>query len=139
MPSQDNGSDDDKGVISEADRAEFKRRSAELGRRLESLRPEDAKRAARSGGQGRDDKSREQLGRALRLSTELIGGIVVGTAMGWGLDTYVMPAVFGVKTWPLMFIIFFLFGAAAGMLNVIRAGMKTNGDLRDPDRQDGSN
>jgi len=126
MPSADDGRNDEKGVISAADRAEFKRRSAELGQKLDTFRPDGDGRSDTGGKADQDLKNREQLGRALRLSTELIGGIVVGTAMGWALDTYVMPGVFGVKTWPLMFIVFFLLGSAAGMLNVIRSGMRTN-------------
>ena len=58
------------------------------------------------------------MGRALRLSAELIGGIVVGSAIGWYLD-----GVLGNQK-PYLFILFFLLGAAAGMLNVIRTAMR---------------
>ncbi len=116
------GSDEHNGKISKEARAEIKRRSAEIGRRLEAARPASPDRSSSSSpGRG---ASHEAMGHALRLSTELIGGIVVGTALGWYLDHYLMPYLFGVKTWPLMFIIFFLLGSAAGMLNVVRSGMK---------------
>lgn len=129
MSSNDDGSEKRDGVISDKDRADFKRRSAEIGRRLDAARPveEASKAPGEVGGSGR-----EAMGRALRLSTELIGGIVVGVAIGWWLDTYLMPAVFGLKTWPLMFIVFFLLGSAAGMLNVVRSGLKMKSGPSDP-------
>lgn len=58
------------------------------------------------------------MGRALRLSAELIGGIVVGSAIGWYLD-----GALGNKK-PYLFILFFLLGAAAGMLNIIRTALR---------------
>ncbi|MCH9808806.1 MAG: AtpZ/AtpI family protein [Alphaproteobacteria bacterium] len=124
------GSDQNDGEISPEDRAEFKKRSAELGRKLEAARPGEDE-VAKS---AKETANREVLGRVLRLSTELIGGILVGTALGWWLDTYLMPQVFGAKTWPLMFIVFFLLGSAAGMLNVIRSGMKMKTGPSDPSK-----
>jgi len=130
MSPADEGSDRNEGQISPEERAEFKRRSAEIGRRLDAARPESGKSKSAKGSQGK--ASNELLGRALRLSTELIGGIVVGAGIGWWLDTYLMPTVFGVKTWPLMFIVFFLLGSAAGMLTVVRSGMKMKTGPSDP-------
>ena len=54
------------------------------------------------------------LGNALKLGTELVAAVVVGTIIGFILDTW-----FDTKPW--LIIIFFFLGAAAGMLNVIRA------------------
>ena len=54
------------------------------------------------------------LGNALKLGTELVAAVVVGTIIGFILDNW-----FGTKPW--LIIIFFFLGAAAGMLNVIRA------------------
>lgn len=132
MSPAEKGSDRSDGQISPEERAEFQRRSAEIGRRLEAARPESKAAKSSNGSQG--GNSNEVLGRALRLSTELIGGIVVGTAIGWWLDTYLMPTVFGVKTWPLLFIVFFLLGSAAGMLNVVRSGMKMKTGPSDPSK-----
>ena len=56
------------------------------------------------------------MGNAFKLGTELIAAVAVGTIIGFILDSW-----FGTKPWLL--IIFFL-GAAAGMLNVIRAAKK---------------
>ena len=54
----------------------------------------------------------------MRLSAELIGGVVAGGAIGWYLDKWLGNE----KPW--LFILFFLLGAAAGMMNVIRAAMR---------------
>ena len=50
----------------------------------------------------------------LRAGSEFVGAIVVGTAIGWGVDW-----LFHTK--PLFIILFFLLGVAAATLNVIRA------------------
>ena len=53
------------------------------------------------------------MGNAFKLGTELVAAVVVGTIIGFILDTW-----FDTKPW--LIIIFFFLGAAAGMLNVIR-------------------
>lgn len=103
-----------RGELSPEERAALERRSSELGRKLD---------AARDTGEGRRktgarDGRGEAMGRALRLSSELIAGIVVGSAIGWYLD-----GLLGNKK-PYLFIVFFLLGAAAGMLNIIRSAMR---------------
>ena len=54
------------------------------------------------------------MGSAFKLGTELVSAVAVGTIIGFILDT-----LFDTKPW--LIIIFFFLGAAAGMLNVIRA------------------
>ena len=54
------------------------------------------------------------MGSAFRLGTELVAAVAVGTIIGFILDS-----LFDTKPW--LIIIFFFLGAAAGMLNVIRA------------------
>ena len=54
------------------------------------------------------------MGSAFKLGTELVAAVAVGTIIGFILDNW-----FGTKPW--LIIIFFFLGAAAGMLNVIRA------------------
>ena len=54
------------------------------------------------------------LARGLRLSTELVAGVLVGAVIGWGLDHWL-----GISPWGL--IVFLLLGFAAGVLNVMRA------------------
>ena len=53
------------------------------------------------------------MGSAFKLGTELVAAVVVGTIIGFILDSW-----FDTKPW--LIIIFFFLGAAAGMLNVIR-------------------
>ncbi len=54
------------------------------------------------------------LGRAFRLVSELVIGLAVGGAIGWYLDQWL-------GTTPIMLLIFFVLGVAAGVLNVMRA------------------
>ena len=64
-----------------------------------------------------DDDSENRasfMGNAFKLGTELVAAVAVGTIIGFILDGW-----FDTKPW--LIIIFFFLGAAAGMLNVIRA------------------
>jgi len=62
------------------------------------------------------------LGRAFRLVSELVIGLVVGGAIGWYLDQWL-------GTTPLMLLIFFILGVAAGVLNVMRAAKSFEADV----------
>ena len=53
------------------------------------------------------------MGSAFKLGTELVAAVVVGTIIGFILDSW-----FGTKPW--LIIIFFFLGAVAGLSNVIR-------------------
>ena len=57
------------------------------------------------------------MGSAFKLGTELVAAVAVGTIIGFILDSW-----FDTKPW--LIIIFFFLGAAAGMLNVIRAAKR---------------
>ena len=57
------------------------------------------------------------MGSAFRLGTELVAAAVVGTIIGFILDSW-----FGTKPW--LIIIFFFLGTAAGILNVIKTANK---------------
>ena len=61
-----------------------------------------------------NEKRGSFMGSAFKLGTELVAAVAVGTIIGFILDT-----LFDTKHW--LIIIFFFLGAAAGMLNVIRA------------------
>ena len=66
------------------------------------------------------DKSSQNtssFGSAFKLSTELVSAVVVGTIIGFILDNWF-------DTKPILIIIFFLFGAAAGITNVFRAAKR---------------
>jgi ATP synthase protein I len=105
-----------RGELTPEEKAELERRSSELGRKLGEARDTGEGRRAKAGS---GDRGRgEAMGRALRLSSELIGGVIVGSAIGWYLD-----GVMGNQK-PYLFILFFLLGAAAGMLNIIRSALR---------------
>ena len=57
------------------------------------------------------------IGSAFKLGTELVSAVLVGTIIGFILDTW-----FGTKPW--LIIVFFFLGSAAGILNVIKAAKK---------------
>jgi len=61
------------------------------------------------------------LGNAFKLGTELIAAVIVGTIIGFILDNWF-------DTKPLLIIVFFLFGSAAGILNIFRAAKKMQKD-----------
>ena len=65
----------------------------------------------------KNPKSSSNMGTAFKMSTELVSAVAVGTIIGFILDK-----TFGTKPW--LIIIFFFLGAAAGMLNVIKAANK---------------
>ena len=54
------------------------------------------------------------LGKALKISTELVAAVVVGSTLGFILDNW-----FDTKPW--LIIIFFFVGVIAGILNVFRS------------------
>ena len=62
------------------------------------------------------------LGKALKISTELVASVVVGSTIGFLLDGW-----FGTK--PLLIICFFFMGVAAGILNVFRSAKKMHKKL----------
>ena len=63
-----------------------------------------------------DDKKHNPspLGSALKLSTELVSAVAVGTIIGFLLDK-----TFGTKPW--LILIFFCVGVIAGITNVIKS------------------
>ncbi len=54
------------------------------------------------------------IGKALKISTELVAAVVVGSTIGFLLDNWF-------DTKPLLTICFFIMGVAAGILNVFRS------------------
>ena len=57
------------------------------------------------------------LGKALKISTELVAAVIVGATIGFLLDNWF-------DTKPLLTICFFILGVVAGILNVIRSAKK---------------
>jgi ATP synthase protein I len=59
------------------------------------------------------------VGRAFRMASEFVAAIVVGTALGFGIDS-----IFSTRPWAT--VILLLLGFAAGVLNVVRATSELN-------------
>ena len=62
-----------------------------------------------------------KLGIAFRLVTELMAAVIVGGAMGWGLDRLL-------GTGPFLLIVMFMVGVAAGIFTVVRSAQQMNRD-----------
>ena len=60
------------------------------------------------------NKNTTNLGFAFKISTEFVAAVVVSTTIGFILDN-----LFDTKPWLVIF--FFIIGAAAGILNIIKA------------------
>jgi ATP synthase protein I len=105
MPA-DNANDHRPGHISPADRDALRQRASELGAKLEQAKHRHA--PSSRGDQGR------AMGQGMKAAAELIGGVVVGGVIGWFLDQWL-----GTRPW--LFILFFMLGTAAGMLNIVRS------------------
>lgn len=60
------------------------------------------------------------FGLAMRIGTELVAALIVGTGLGYLLDAWM-------ETLPLMSLLGFFFGSAAGMLNVYRIATGRSG------------
>ena len=63
------------------------------------------------------------LGKALKISTELVAAVVVGTTLGFILDNW-----FDTRPW--LTISFFFMGVAAGILNVIKSAKNMHKNLK---------
>ena len=69
------------------------------------------------------DKKGVFLGNAFKLGTELVAAVIVGTIIGFILDNW-----FGTK--PILIIVFFFFGAIAGITKVIKTARKMQKDIK---------
>jgi ATP synthase protein I len=68
-----------------------------------------------------------QAGIAGRFATELVAALLVGGGLGWGIDW--LAGRFGFHTAPVFMIVFVVIGAAAGILNVVRAAREINAEI----------
>ncbi len=114
-PMSSTGDGDHERKVSPESSERLKERLRELERKLE---PQDEKREGMSDGEA--EKRSSALGKAFKISTELVAGVFVGGFIGWALDNLLMPKL-GVNSTPLFLIVFLLLGIAAGFLNVFRA------------------
>ena len=84
-----------------------------------STRLEIAKKSINNYKKNSSGSNAASLGKALKISTELVAAVVVGSTIGFLLDNW-----FGTK--PLLTICFFIMGVAAGILNVIKSAKRIN-------------
>jgi ATP synthase protein I len=101
-------------------------RMRELDRRL------DESRAAReASARSPIEPPRQGYGLAMRLGADFVAGVVVGAAIGWGIDRF-----FGTSPWGL--IVFLLLGFGAGILSVLRSAGLTKEGPTGPDAPPGT-
>jgi ATP synthase protein I len=97
------------------DEAALSARLGSLNRRLSEIRDGQKGRTDQPGTESGDDAARASaMARGFRLSSELVAGVVVGALIGWGFDRLLSTSPFG-------FIVFFLLGFVAGVVNVVRS------------------
>ena len=99
------------GEMTPEERAKFEGRVSDLGGRLGEIRArqhagEDADRDAAMRGRG--------MAYGMRMAAELVAAVIVGSVIGWALDW-----VLGSRPW--LFLLFFVLGFAAGVLNLMRS------------------
>ena len=85
--------------------------------RLEERLAEAQKREAVRTGNGPAPDANEQLGN--RVLATLIGGLLGGTLIGWGLDRLL-------GTWPMLFITLMVLGTASGFWSIIKMSNAQN-------------
>src|SRR5574337_303701 len=105
---------DEERLQSELERLRERLSQARQGRHGPAPAPEPA---------GEKPRGDSGLALGMRAASEFIGAVVVGAAIGWGLDWLL-------RTKPLFLILFFLIGVAAGVWNVIRATAPKGGPKR---------
>ena len=88
-----------------------------------STRLEIAKKNLKKNKAKNDSSNAASLGKALKISTELVAAVVVGSTIGFILDNW-----FDTKPW--LTIVFFFMGATAGILNVIKSAKKMQKNFR---------
>jgi ATP synthase protein I len=100
---------------SSSDEAALSARLGNLNHRLSEIRDSRKIRTDQPGTDGGDGAARASaMARGFRLSSELIAGVVVGAALGWGLDRMLSTSPWGM-------IVFVLLGFTAGVVNVVRS------------------
>ena len=82
-----------------------------------TTRLEIAKKNIKNTQKNKRDSNAASMGKALKISTELVAAVFVGSIIGFLLDDWF-------DTKPLLTICFFLIGVAAGILNVFRSAKK---------------
>ena len=107
---------------SSSDEAALSARLGDLDHRLSQIRGSRKAQAGQTGaGSGDGARNASGMARGLRLSSELVVGVLVGALIGWGIDKLLSSSPWGM-------IVFLLLGFAAGVRNVIRAASMPPGN-----------
>ena len=103
------------GDQSSSDEAALSARLGSLDHRLSEIRGSRKIRTDQPGTESGDKVARASaMALGFRLSSELVAGVVVGAAIGWGVDRWLSTSPFGL-------IVFLLLGFTAGVVNVVRS------------------
>ncbi|WP_426437563.1 AtpZ/AtpI family protein [Bradyrhizobium genosp. P] len=103
------------------DEAALSARLGSLDHRLSEIRDSRRSKTDQSGTEGGDREARASaMALGFRLSSELVAGVAVGAAIGWGFDRLLSTSPFG-------FIVFTLLGFVAGVVNVVRSAGVASG------------
>lgn len=103
--------EDEQARMSSASRKTERDLDMRLERLSSTLKREERDRAEQQKPSSNDSAG---FGLALRLASEFVAGILVGVALGWGIDRLA-----GTSPWGL--IVFLMLGFVAGVFNVLRA------------------
>jgi len=96
------------------DEAALSARLGSLNQRLSDVRDSRKLKTDQPGTESGDAAARASaMALGFRLSSELVAGVAVGAAIGWGFDHLLSTSPFG-------FIVFLLLGFVAGVVNVVR-------------------
>src|SRR5580698_2514868 len=97
------------------DEAALSARLGSLDHRLSAIKDSRKIRTDQSGNeQDAAQAKASAMAVGLRLSSELVAGVLVGAALGWGFDRLLSTSPWGL-------IVFLLLGFVAGVINVMRA------------------
>ncbi|WP_291862396.1 AtpZ/AtpI family protein [Bradyrhizobium sp.] len=97
-----------------SDEAALSARLGSLDHRLSEIR--DSRKIGTDSSGNEQDKAQAKasaMATGLRLSSELVAGVLVGAALGWGFDRLLSTSPWGL-------IVFLLLGFTAGVMNVMR-------------------
>lgn len=119
MSNSSDGQDRNEGKLSPQEIAQFERRVSELNKKLGKVRADKAAEAESHGGSAVGGRG---MSYGLKIGSEFVGAILVGAAIGYGLDL-----LLGSKPW--LMLLFFVLGFAAGVLNVMRGYQRLQADI----------
>ena len=98
-----------------ADEAALSARLARLDQQLSHVQKDRAFEKSQTDSEGQTAQARASaMAVGLRLSSELVAGVLLGAAIGWVLDRFLSTSPWGL-------IVFLLLGFTAGVLNVMRS------------------